>query len=117
MEINKNELSFNELPQDLRTEILFKEGDFYNPFEIPDGTILWNPYTLKPITKVGGEVVIPDVEDGDKIFRNPFNSKIIGKALFKDNKVVNAWEVTKDNRWAILEPMEDGTYDVSCRKH
>jgi hypothetical protein len=117
MKINKNDLSFNKLPEKKRREILLKEGNFYNPFEIPDGTVLWNAFTFVPITKRDGEVVTPIISDGEQIFRNPLNSKIISKCLFINNKVVSAWEVTKDNEWAVIEPKEDGTYDVGCFKH
>jgi len=117
MKIDKNDLSFNELPKSKRDEILFKEGNFYNPFEIPDGIILWNPFTFVPVTKRDGEMVRPIINDGEQIFRNPFSSKITSKCLFINNKVVKAWEVTKDNEWAVIEPKEDGTYDVGCLKH
>jgi len=117
MKIDKNDLSFNELPKTKRNEILEKEGHFYDPFNIPDGTILWNPFTFVPVTKRDGEVVTPIIPDGEQIFRNPFTSKITSKCLFINNKVVRAWEVTKDNEWAVIEPKSDGSYDVSCLKH
>jgi len=117
MKIDINDLSFNELPQSKRTEILMEGGHFYNPFDIPDGTILWNTLTFTPITKVDGEMVTPIIPDGEQVFRSPFNSKIISKALFINNKIIMAWEVTKNNKWAEIEPKEDGSYDVACFKY
>src|SRR5690606_37025254 len=114
MKVDINNLSFNELPEEERTKILFEEGHFYNPFEIPDGKVLWNPYTFEPITMIDGETIRPDIKDGEQIFRNPLNSKIIRKVEFKDNKPFKAWKVTEDNRWELIEPNEDGTYDVNC---
>lgn len=114
--VNKNDLSFNNLPKDERLNILIDGGELFNPFEIPDGVVLWNPFTFIPITKEDGEFVRPIIPDGETIFRNPFSGKITTKVLFKDDKPVKAWTVNGDNEWEVIIPKDDGTYDVSCLK-
>ena len=90
--VDISDLSFNKLPQEERINAMMEQGGFYNPFDLPDDIVMVNAVTHEVR---GGEIA-----DGtEHIIRNPFNSKIIGKALYMDNKPVKIWTVDENNEW------------------
>ena len=100
--IDIDDLSFNLLSDEERQEMLYKEGKTYNPFDIPAGVKLINPFTYEVLEAVDGntkETKKVPMDDGITVFRNPFTSKIDKKVEFKDGKLLKEWEVDDMNEW------------------
>jgi hypothetical protein len=103
--IDADDLSFNKLPEKVRLQYLADNGYFYNPFDLPDGVILYNPFTGDASKHVEGDKPIHNPEDlnGVKIMRNPFNSLITNKIEYKDGLPIKKWDVNEDNEWIEVE--------------
>lgn len=87
-EIDIDDLSFNLLPKKVRVEAM--RPHLIDPFNIPEGTPLMNPFTY--------EVVNGVMKDGVHTIRNPFKEyEIRGKVLFESGKAVKAWKVNDNN--------------------
>lgn len=95
--IEPEELSFNNLPHDLATYYLWDNGFLYNPFNLPPDAILTNPFTGESVYAKDGSVVFRGNET--IILRNPFNSKLLSKVQYKDDKVFKVWKVNENNEW------------------
>lgn len=96
MMTNIYDLEFNNLPKEDRIKTLIDSGEFMNPFKIPEGAPMIDPYTYKVVSGIIPDGIIPD---GIKIIYNAFTGKITSKILFEDNKAIKAWEVTSQNTW------------------
>ena len=95
-----DDLSFNTLPWDLKIYYQWDNGYFHNPFDLPDGIILYNPFTGAGLRhNKGGEPTPANDINGEKIQRNPFNGNICGKFLYKDGKALKRWIVNDNNEW------------------
>jgi len=72
-----------------------------NPFEIPEGTALMNPFTFETVNGI--------MEDGEHYVKNPFKAyEITRKVLFEGGKAVRAWEVNDKNELEeIFKPDDD----------
>lgn len=107
--IDPDNLSFNLLPEDVAREYLMENGHFHNPFDLPDGVFLINPFTgiamrYNADTPKSPTTNPPEL-NGERIIRNPFNSKIISKLLYENGIVIKKWGVSDDNEW-IEEDLE-----------
>lgn len=92
MEIDINDLSFNNLSEDIRLESL--KATMGNPFDLPDNPSMMNPFTYE----VKGNWV-----DGEHVIHNPFTLKIQSKVLIDNNKVIKAWTVNENNQYNEVE--------------
>ena len=105
--INPNDLSFNLLPEDVAINYLKENGHFHNPFDLPDGVILINPFTGVAMRHNADTPKEPTTNppelNGDKLLYNPFNSKIIGKILYEKGYAIKKWGVDKNNEWVEEE--------------
>ena len=110
--INPDDLSFNLLPEDVARDYLMENGHFHNPFDLPDGIILINPYSGKAMRHNADTPKKPTNNppelNGERILRNPFNSKIIGKILYENGIAIKKWDVSEDNEWVEGKLDKDG---------
>ena len=108
--IDPNDLSFNELPEDIAINYLMEHGHFHDPFNLPDGVIMINPYTGKAMrhNKGGEPTHNPPELNGERILRNPFTSKSTGKILYENGVAIKKWGVSEDNKWVKGELDKDG---------
>ena len=97
MEIDIDSIAFNDLSEEERLERSFKEGKVFNPFKVPDGQPLVNPFNFSVVNGI--------LEDGEHVFSNPFNCDVYRKALYKDGWAIKAWEV-KDGEWLEIDIKE-----------
>lgn len=102
--VDINDLSFNKLSKDLRIYYSWDNGKFYNPFNIPDGAILYNLFTGEGLrhNKNGPPTPATDI-NGEKIQMNPWSGKICGKFLYENGKPIKRWIVNDDNEWEEKE--------------
>lgn len=106
--INPDDLSFNKLPHDLKIYYQWDNGYFYNPFEIPDGTVLYNPFRGEPLRHNEGGKPTPATDiNGEKIMRNPFNGNICAKFLFENGIALKRWIVNDNNEWEETDIQQD----------
>jgi len=100
--VDPNDLSFNKLPRDLKIYFQWDNGMMINPFDIPDGTILFSPFSGEAMRHNKDGKPTPADINGDKIMRNPFNGNITGKFLYENGKPIKKW-VVKDGEWVEVE--------------
>ncbi len=103
--IDADDLSFNELPEKVRLQYLADNGHFHNPFDLPDGVILCNPFTGAASKHVKGGYPTHNPTDlnGIKIMRNPINCLITSKIEYKEGIPIKKWDVSEDNEWIEVE--------------
>ena len=98
-----NDLSWNtDFTKEERHIRACINGDYYNPFDIPDDRdlILFNPFTFVGI-RANGESM-NDYNEKDVMMMNPFNSHYTRKASFENGKVVEAYEIV-DDEWESID--------------
>jgi hypothetical protein len=101
--IDSQDLSFNELPDETRLQYLWYTNKLYNPFKIPVGAKLGNPFTGEILEVINAETkeTKPVIfEDGEEFASmNPFNMNLSTKFVYKDNKPVKRFTVDENNEW------------------
>lgn len=101
--VHPDELSFNLLPHDLKIYYQWDNGMFYNPFNIPDGAILYNPFKGEPLKHNKDGKPTPADISGEKVMRNPFTGNITGKFLFDKGKAIKRWIVNDKNEYELKD--------------
>ena len=97
--VEPNDLSFNKLPKDLKIYYLWDNGFFYNPFDLPNGLILYSPSGKALQYNKGGEPTPATDVNGEIISHNPFNGNVCLKFLYDDGKLIRRWIVNDNNEW------------------
>jgi len=111
-DIDPDDLSFNLLPNDVANDYLMENGHFHNPFDLPDGIIMINPFTGVAVRHNKDTPKEPTYNppelNGNRIIRNPFTSKITGKILYENGIAIKKWGVSDDNEWVEENLEENG---------
>lgn len=101
--IDPDDLSFNLLPEDVARDYLMENGYFHNPFDLPDGVIMINPFSGEAMRHNADTPKEPTTNppelNGNRVLRNPFNSKITGKILYENGIAIKKWNVNDENEW------------------